>query len=128
MFGGKRQENLTALRYRKYLSMITTCRKIEPERLPPTERAAHFHTLRVHLQVVRWRTLNNDTLDAKDWGWKVVRGRYIPIMTDKEAAHPKILKFIRCSCKPGRAQSLYLSENWVEMCRVLVCGTAVLQH
>ena len=71
----------------------------EPQRLPPTERVAYFHSLRVHLQVVRWRTLNNDELDHNDWGWKEENGSLCPTMTDLDAAPSKVFNFIRCKCK-----------------------------
>ena len=34
-------------------------RKIQPEHLPPTERAAVFHSMRVYLQVLIWKNLNS---------------------------------------------------------------------
>ena len=34
--------------------------KVEPEKMPPTERAAFLHGLRVHLQIVNWKMLEDD--------------------------------------------------------------------
>lgn len=45
---------------------------VQPEKMPPTERAAFFHGLRVHLQVITWKLLNDiNTLqiDPREWGW-----------------------------------------------------------
>ena len=33
---------------------------LEPERLPPTERCAYFHGLRVHQQIITWSLLDSD--------------------------------------------------------------------
>ena len=30
---------------------------LEPEKMPPTQRAAYFHGLRAHLQIVTWKLL-----------------------------------------------------------------------
>ena len=48
--------------------MMAKSNKVVLQRLPPTERAAHYHSLRVHLQVVRWSVLSNDMLQADEWG------------------------------------------------------------
>ena len=49
-YGGKRTDILVHLRHVKYKE--ATCKNdIEPESLPPAERAIYFHSLRVHLQV-----------------------------------------------------------------------------
>jgi len=63
-----------------------------------TENAAYYHCLRVHLQVIEWKTLMNTRLPPTYWGWKIVEGCFEPIMTDLEPAPPNILKFIRCKC------------------------------
>ena len=53
MYGSKKDDSLNHLRHVKYMDIAAECgRKIEPERLPPTERAAAFHSMRVHLQVL----------------------------------------------------------------------------
>ena len=72
---------------------------IEPQSLPPTERAAYFHSLRVHLQVAQCKTLCLSVLVPTDWGWKVEKGALVPITTDKEAGPQNLLNFIRCKCK-----------------------------
>ena len=70
-----------------------------PERLPPTESAAKYHALRVHLQVVIWATLDTLALNPLSWGWKIEDGKLAPITTDKPAAPDSLLKFVRCNCK-----------------------------
>ena len=73
---------------------------MEPERLPPTESAAYFHGLRVHLQTITWKTLDEESLLlAEDWGWKKVADELQPIQVDIEVAPEKLLKAVRCKCK-----------------------------
>ena len=50
IFNGK-SETLTALRYAEWRKMVLGKKELKPESLPPTDRAVHFHALRVHLQV-----------------------------------------------------------------------------
>ena len=47
-----------------------TCRGvILPEKLPPTERAAHFHGLRAHYKIMDWSLLDEDLeTNPQDWG------------------------------------------------------------
>lgn len=99
LYASDESDTLTTLRCAKYMAMVARCNILEPQRLPPTARAAHFHSLRVHLQIIRWKTLNNKTLNALEWGWKLEDGVMAPIMTDLDAAPDSVLKFIRCKCK-----------------------------
>ena len=64
----RENETLTALRHWKYIKMVISSNIVNPENLPPTERAAYFHALRVHLQVAQWKTLSLICLEPKDWG------------------------------------------------------------
>jgi hypothetical protein len=79
--------------------MLATCRSNEPKELPPTERAAHFHALRVHLQVAQWKYLDLQCLDPLKWGWKREKGHLLPIKTDLEVTPEFLLNCIRCNCK-----------------------------
>ena len=73
---------------------------IQPEKLAPSERAAYFHGLRVHLQIIEWKLLDDTvSLDPTAWGWKFDNGSLAPVPTDKDVAPPSILKVIRCNCK-----------------------------
>ena len=95
LYGGKPCDSLGYLRYIRYMGMASST-KMNPERLPPSERAAHFHSLRVYLQTQEWNCLN-DTLNPQ-WGWKVVGGKLLPLTTD-EAAPNELLNIIRCNCQ-----------------------------
>jgi len=77
----------------------TTSSTMRPERLPPTERAAFQHSLRVHLQVMTWKRLNVSQMEPCEWGWMVEKGRMTPFMTDIEPAPDDLLKYVRCKCK-----------------------------
>lgn len=73
---------------------------ILPEKLPPTESAAHCHGYRVHLQVTEWKMLDEIShLNPLDWGWRETDGHLEPVATTKEIAPANILKVIRCNCK-----------------------------
>ena len=107
MYGGKQSDKLNEMRYTTYCHLAATSTSSpKPEKLPPTERAAFFHILRVHIQAVRWKTLNADELDPLDWGWKIENGKLIPIMTDQQAAPDSLLNVIRCKCKTGCTSNL----------------------
>ena len=96
LYGSKQTDSLNTL---KFMEMAPCRRALEPERLPSTERAAFFHSLRVHHQVIVWIKLLNNDLDPKQWGWKLEGKVLMPIMTDLDPAPESLLKFIRCKCK-----------------------------
>ena len=54
--------------------------------------------MRVYLQVQQWMG-NPSQLQSTEWGWLDKGGRYFPVLTDKAAAPPNLLKIIRCNCK-----------------------------
>ena len=99
LYGGTKTDTLPPLRYARYMTMMAKSNKVVPQRLPSTEHAAHYHSLRVHFQVVRWTVLRNDMIQANEWGWKMANNSLCPVMTDLDAAPAKVLKFIRCMCK-----------------------------
>lgn len=80
---------------------------LQPEKMPPTDRAAYFHGLRAHLQIVTWKLLNATevVLDPKEWGWSYKNETAMcPIMTDREVAPASVLKIIHCNCKQSLNQ------------------------
>ena len=103
VFGGKQSDSLNTLRYAKYMEMVASAKNIDPQKLPPTARAAYYHSLRVHLQVILWKELTTDSLDPLIWGWKLDNSKLQPIMTDLEPAPESLLKFVRCKCKLSTA-------------------------
>ena len=99
VFFGKQSDSLNTLRYAKCMEMVASAKNIDPQKLPPTTRAAHYHSLCVHLQVIVWKELTTDSLDPLIWGWKLDSSKLQPIMTDLEPAPESLLKFVCCKCK-----------------------------
>ena len=77
---------------------VTSKTTLKPQVLSPTESAAQYHFLRIHLQVIEWKTLMDVQLDSLNWGWRLLNASYEPIMTDTNPAPENILNFIRCNC------------------------------
>lgn len=99
-YGGSSEESLTSLRYRKWVEGTMISNEVDPALLPPSERATHFHSLRVHLECMRILSLDiNCGLDPCLWGWERKNGVLKPVKTDKPVAPEFLLKVIRCNCK-----------------------------
>jgi hypothetical protein len=78
LYGGTAGGNLNHMRYVAYMHLVaTSTKRPRLERLPPTERAAYFHILRVHLQVVQWLHLMKVLCDPEKWGWKLENDHYM---------------------------------------------------
>ena len=71
--------------------------------LPPTERAAHFHGLRVHYQIMQWSLLGVCEFNALEWGWVARNDLWSPIATDIDIAPSSLKKIICCKCKVSTA-------------------------
>lgn len=78
-------------------SSLTTAFKLES--LPPTSRAAYFHSLRTYLQVQQWI---GNTPDATKWGWYLQDGTPKPVEIDQPAAPDTLLKMVACGCDVGK--------------------------
>ena len=99
-YKGRLSDSLTTLRHAKFMEMVTSQSELKPASLPPTERSAFFHALRVHLQVAQWKHLDLECLSPEEWGWKEnSQGTYEPVKTDLPPAPDCLLKYIRCKCK-----------------------------
>ena len=99
LYTGNVTDSLNRLRYTMYMYATATSSNLpRPERLPPTESAARYHLYRVHLQVVHWKLLSTATLNPSEWGWKMHEGKYNPVLTDMDIAHPDVLKVACCKC------------------------------
>lgn len=74
---------------------------IAPEKLPPSQRAAYFHGLRSHYQVMCWSLLDEEfKFDVCEWGWRKNKNDHlVPITTDMPIAPEALTKLIRCRCK-----------------------------
>ena len=96
---GRPENPVQTLRYERYMETVGEGHLIKHENLPTTARAAHFRSLRVHLQVRIWKCLNIKVLNPVEWGWQKENGVLSPIKTDIDAAAQSLLKYIRCNCK-----------------------------
>ena len=120
VFGGKQSDSLNSLRYAKYMEMVSSAKAIDPQKLPPTARAAHYHSLRVCLQVILWKKLTTHYLDPLQWGWKLDGSKLQPIMTDLE---PPQLVYLQCKCQLSTANPC--GNNTCSCCKHgLKCVTA----
>ena len=45
LYGGNSNDTLESIRHRCYMKMAASLNRLNPSKLPPTERAAHFHSL-----------------------------------------------------------------------------------
>ena len=91
MYGANENDDLITLRYSHYMKMAAGSKKLIPSKLPPTKKAAWFHSLRVYLQVIQWKTLMNTPMDPLEWGWKLEQGKMVPVMTDEVSRINRIL-------------------------------------
>ena len=96
LYSGKQSDTLDDLRYNKFCEKSASRSKhVQPQNLPPTSAAAKYHSMRVYLQVTKWKGL---TLRPEEWGWQIRDGEFTAIMTDLSAAPENLLKVISCSC------------------------------
>ena len=79
--------------------MFATSSLLEPNDLPPTERAAYYHALKAHLQVAQWMNLDVECLDPTKGDWKFEKDHLLPIKTDIAPTPDFLLNFIKCKCK-----------------------------
>ena len=88
-------------RFEKFMNLTSNSKKrFEPHHLPPTDRAAFYHGLRTHLQIMKWMLVDEEEeLSPSDWGWKENNGCLLPVTTDLDVAPVLLKKVIRCKCK-----------------------------
>ena len=46
---------------------------------------------------MKWK-LSDKGMQPEEWGWKVINGKLLPVMTDVSPAPENILRIIRCNC------------------------------
>lgn len=99
LFKGKPEQKLNALRFQKYKEKIATETSIVvAKRLPPTESATRFHSLRSFYQCQTWMQQSKG-LNPLEYGWKETNNRLTPIFTSLPPAPESLLSAIRCGCK-----------------------------
>ena len=98
IFKENTDQTLNSVRHKRLVDKIDIAKYfVKPEKLPPTESAAKYHSFRTYLQIIQWKGESN--LLAVNWDWTVKSNKFIPVLTDLEAAPQSILKIIRCQCK-----------------------------
>ena len=77
-------------------NVIKSVKSITVQKLPPTNSAAKYHSFRVYSQVQVW--LENETLQATDWGWELMNDNLHPIKVDTPPAPEDLMEMIKCGC------------------------------
>ncbi len=99
LFKGKAGKKLNALRFEKYKEKVATeTSKVLAKRLPPTESATRYHSLRAYYQIQSWM-MRDTELNPLEYGWQVTNNRYSAILTNLPPAPTHLLSAIRCGCK-----------------------------
>lgn len=99
LFKGKSGQRLNALRYEKYKEKIATeTSKVLAKRLPPTEAATRYHSLRAYYQIHTWMD-RGKKLNPLQYGWQETNNRFTAILTNLPPAPEHLLSAIRCGCK-----------------------------
>ena len=105
LYGSVKDKSLTKIRYNKYIDISFRC-VYQPEKLPPTNRTAFFHGLRVFYQIMQWKSLETTNgLDLLNWRWMKIGTTVTPITTDADYAPVDLLHIIKCNCKSSNACS-----------------------
>ena len=105
IYNGRKTDDLSNLRCsvlcRKAISSKTY---VTPERLPPTESATKYHSMRVYFQIMVSMGKAGD-MDATNWGWTwdIQQNKYILIIMNNCPAPDTLLKVIHCNCSIGCA-------------------------
>ena len=101
--GGKLNVNLMQLEYNVLVNKIWAAKKfVSSERLPPTESATNYYSMRTYLQTMIWMRTSGD-MDRRERRWKEEGGKYIRLLTDHPAAPEFLLNIIHCICKTPSA-------------------------
>ena len=94
---GAKEATLNIHRYITYTRLnYSSKNQVKPEKLPPTESAAEFHSLRVHCQILKWKNEDQTDFSPTQWGWKNCNGSFEPIDTILEPGPAELLNVIRC--------------------------------
>ena len=105
--GGKLNVDLMQLRYNVLVNETLAAKTfVSPERLPRTESATSYHSMRTYLQTMIWMRISGD-MDPREWGWKEEGGKHIPLLTENPAAPEFLLN------------KMSVCETWITMYRSL---------
>lgn len=122
---GNINSDLVSLRYSRFKKMVAErLTKSDPRLLAPSPRAAHFHSLRVHLQIMRWVRLDDHYMNPLEWGWEDWDSGLQPTMTDVPVGPDQVLNFMRSKCKriDNRCATNQCTCRMSGLLRVKACG------
>ena len=96
---------------------------LRPESLPPTDRAAAQHSLRVYLQLQDWLVLKSMSQDPKEYSWYLTSGgAYEPIQTLDAIVPLSLIKLVSCNCTGDcTTRRCYCKNNNVKC--IAACAT-----
>ena len=98
IFKGNTDQALNSLHHKRLIDEFDTAEcLVKYETLPPIGSATKYHSFRTYFPIIQWMRESN--LRAVDWDWAVKSNKFIPVLTDLEAAPQSILEIIRCQCK-----------------------------
>ena len=98
-YGGKDTDNLSSLRYAKYIKMTSRTSSVKPEKLTPAERTACFHSLHVYFQLQEWNSLRKNSSNVTNCGWKSQDGTLSQVPTNETPTPDEKLNVFRYNCK-----------------------------
>ena len=84
--------------------MLFRSKNLEGESLPPTRAALFQHCLRVNAVCMRDKSYKQKCPQLPvytECGFKIIGGRYMPVMTTQLPAPKAVLEFVKCGCKTG---------------------------
>ena len=96
--------------------------------LPPTCDSVKQHSFKVYHQVQEWRGTN---LPPTDWGWKLVQGSLLPVISLKEPAPSHLLQLMSCKCKRNCSKKCECATSGFQcsamcgQCRGIACANSL---
>lgn len=103
-----------------------TKKAVQSENLPPTRSSLTPYILRVHYQVLEWRSADKqhpNLPEPSQFGWEKSGNQYFPTMSSTLCAPECLLNLVRCGCEKGRCvvscKCKGQSLRCTEMCK---CG------
>lgn len=100
LYGAPKEESsIDKYRFAVFTKLVAHSNKeVILSKLPPTSAAIHQHSLRVYLQVQKWRFHN---LLPQNWGWESKGNTLVPIQSALPPAPDDLLHLISCNCVKG---------------------------
>lgn len=106
LYNQKKSASVNVARYDIYRKRKTPP---APKTLPPTERNAHLHGQRAHLQVLLWKAADcphPPAVEITNFGWNILNrdakeGEEVvmPVLDTSPVAPPALMDVISCGCK-----------------------------